>query len=328
MSEPAAKRQCRDPALEPRSKEQIEKIVAALGKVSGTTAKPVGGITTEPGGEGKLFINGDNGKRFTISFPPGPITMFSGGSKMTLMIQCATTDTTHPHYETLRDLYALIGGGSHADGGIPIGEFWTKHVAPVNSNFMKKVQNLKDLRKLGVADRIEAIKSDFESSDPTRPGLTGKSLFAPSTMMIRQKEGQDPMYTLTINYYWTSKQGDRDETAGVSLTPKMQAHLDANREEAIDDKRKSPFTTPRGTNLPASAVCELPWVVNGDTEFIKLYAAAEIAIPSLNTSAEYGRLTLPAYPNRVSIYGIVSGDGPNEESAASKEVIDEVYATA
>ena len=80
--------------------------------------------------------------------------------------------------------------------------------------------------------------------------------------------------------------------------------------------------------MPASGVCGLPWVVNGDTEFIKLYAGAEIAIPSLNTSAEYGRLTLPAYANRVSIYGIVGGDAANEESAASREVIDEVYATA
>ena len=233
MSEPAAKRVCTDPALDARPREQIEKIVAALSKVSGATDKPVGGITTEPAGEGKLFINGDNGKRFTVSFPPGPVTMFGGGSKMTLMFQCATTDAEHPHHKTLKDLYALIGGGSHADGGHKIGTFWTDHVAPVNSNFQKKVQNLKDLRKLTVADRIEAIKADFESSDPTRPGLTGKSLFAPSTMMIRQREGQDPTYTLTVNYYPTSKQGDRDATDGISQTPKMQAYLDANPAEAI-----------------------------------------------------------------------------------------------
>jgi hypothetical protein len=82
-----------------------------------------------------------------------------------------------------------------------------------------------------------------------------------------------------------------------------------------------------GTKLSMRELIELPWIVTGSgTEFLKVYAAATVAIPSVMASHKYGRFTLISFLNKLRLYGIVGGGDASEGAAVDQAKVTDVYA--
>lgn len=316
-----------DPALTPNDEDKVKAIASALGPEL-DPAVPLGGITTEAA-DGKLFIkDAASGRAKTVTFAPGPVSVFNGEGKLQLIFQAGINDTTHPHHATLLELFKACGGGNKDD--YEIGQLW-RDVANAKSMFPQKAPNLSKLRKASPDDRLAAIKADFAQShvnlDGTPEGLKNKMLMMPSTISIRRKDDGEPMLTLTVTYRYCSEQADRADSAGFRLSPKMTEFLDSNANMAIDAGKETNCTTPMGTKLSMKQLIELPWITTGSgVEFIKLEAAATVAIPSVMASMKYGRFTLSAFLNKLRIYGIVGGDNASEGAAVDQGRVSDVYA--
>lgn len=316
-----------DPALVPNDEEKVLQIAKALGPELDPQVE-LGGIITEAA-DGKLFIkDAGTGRAKTVSFPPGPITIFNGGDKLQLIFQAGINDTEHPHHAQLLELFKACGGGNKKD--YPIGQLW-KDVANAKSMFPQKAPNLSKLRKSSPDDRLAAIKADFAQSDVnldgTPEGLKNKMLMCPSTVSIRRKDDGEPMLTLTVTYRYTSEQADRADSDGFKLTPKMTEYLEQNANMAIDTGKDTNCTTPMGTKLSMRQLIELPYIVTGSgVEFIKINAAATVAIPSVMSSMKYGRFTLSAFLNRLRIYGVVGGGDAGEGASVDQGKVTDVYA--
>lgn len=317
-----------DPALTPNDQDKVQAIARALGPEL-DPAVPLGGMTTEAA-DGKLFIkDAASGRAKTATFPPGPVSIFNGDGKLQLIFQAGINDSSHPHHPTLLELFKACGGGNKED--YPIGQLW-RDVANAKSMFPQKAPNLSKLRKSSPDDRLAAIASDFKKShvnlDGTAEGLKDKMLMMPSTVSIRRKDDGEPMLTLTVTYRYTSETADRADSAGFKLTPKMTDFLDSNANMAIDAGKETNCTTPMGTKLSMKQLIELPWIKTGSgVEFIKLEAAATVAIPSVMASMKYGRFTLSAFLNKLRIYGVVGGDSASEGAAVDQGRVTDVYAS-
>lgn len=316
-----------DPALVPNEEAKVVAIAKALGPEL-DPAVPLGPMTKEAA-DGKMFIKDTNsGRAKTVTFPPGPVSIFNGDGKLQLIFQAGVNDTEHPHHPQLLELFKACGGGNKKD--FPIGHLWYD-VADAKSMFPPKAPNLSKLRKSSPEDRLKAIATDFAQShvnlDGTPEGLKNKMLMMPSTISIRRKDDGDPMFTLTVTYRYCSEQADRADSAGIKLTPKMADYLDQNANMAIDTGKETHVSTPMGTKLSMQELIELPWIVTGSgTEFLKVYAAATVAIPSVMASMKFGRFTLSAFLNKLRLYGIVGGGDASEGAGVDKGKVTDVYA--
>lgn len=317
-----------DPALTPNDEDKVKAIARALGPEL-DPAVPLGGITTEAA-DGKLFIkDAASGRAKTVTFAPGPVSIFNGDGKLQLIFQAPINSTEHPHHATLLELFKACGGGNKDD--FPISQLWCD-VANAKSMFPQKAPNLSKLRKASPEDRLAAIKADFAQShvnlDGTPEGLKNKMLLCPSTVSLRRKDDGEPMLTLTVTYRYCSEQADRADSAGFRLTPKMTEFLDSNANMAIDTGKETPVSTPMGTKLSMKQLIELPWITTGSgVEFIKLEAAATVAIPSVMASMKYGRFTTSAFLNKLRIYGVVGGGDSSEGSGVDQDKARDVYAS-
>ena len=313
-----------DPALVPNEDEKVKAIATALGPELDPPVA-LGGITTEAA-DGKMFIKDATSNRAkTVTFAPGPVSVFNGDGKLQLIFQAGINDTDHPHHATLLELFKKCGGGNKED--YEIGQLWVD-VSKAKAMYPPKAPNLSKLRKAPAEDRLSAIKSDFAQShvnlDGTPEGLKNKMLMMPSTISIRRKDDGEPMLTLTVGFKYTTE-GDRTES--FKLTPKMQAYLDQNANMTIDSEKETNFATPMGTKLSMKQLVELPWIVtSGGTEFIKMWASATVAIPSVMASTKYGRFTLSAFLNKARIYGLVGGDSAAEGANVDQGKVTDVYA--
>ena len=329
MSEsPRKKIRTADQALVAMPLAKVEAVGRALGPEL-DPPQPFGKTAYELREGPKLAINdADTGRAKNLHFPPGPITIFISEQKgtMDMMFQCEVTDTKHPHHATLKAAYEELGGGNKTE--IEIGPLWSE-LAKHKAMFPKAAVNLKPLAKLSPEQRLAEIKADFAqvhvNLDGSPEGMKKKTNFCPSTIAIKRAKGEGPpMYTLTVSYRPISKDGDRDAAAGVPLTPRLEAFLAANSAAAIDMKT-TPFVTTKGTKLDTGDLLRLPWVVTPSCEFLKIYASATVAIPSVVPSTAYSRFTMSAYLNRARIYGCIGSDNALEEPAVDEDKINSVY---
>jgi hypothetical protein len=325
---PRKKARTGDPALVPNEEAKVQAIAKALGPEL-DPAVPLGPMTTEAA-DGKLFIKDANsGRAKTVTFAPGPVSIFNGDGKLQLIFQAGVNDTEHPHHAQLLELFKACGGGNKKD--FPIGQLW-KDVASAKSMFPPKAPNLSKLRKSAQDQRLEAIAADFAQNhvnlDGTPEGLKNKMLMCPSTICIRRKDDGEPMLTLTVTYRYCSEQADRADSDGFKLTPKMAEYLDQNANMAIDTGKDTHVSTPMGTKLSMQELIELPWIVTGSgTEFLKIYAAATVAIPSVMASHKFGRFTLSGFINKLRLYGVVGGGDASEGAAVDQGKVTDVYAS-
>ena len=331
MSEsPRKKIRSVDPATLAKPLDKVKAVAGALGAEL-DPPQPFGKTTYELREGPKLAISdADTGRAKTLHLPPGPVTLFISEQKgtMDMIFQAPVADTKHPHHATLKAAFDEFGGGNKDQ--FPIGPLWAE-LAKHKGMFPKAAANLKPLAKLTSDQRLAEISADFGLAhvnlDGSPEGVKKKLNFCPSTISIKRAKGGDgePMYTLTVSYRpMKSKDGDREAAAGVPLTPRLEAYLAANSAAAIDMK-VTPFTTPRGTKLDTGDLLRLPWVVTPNCEFLKIYASATVAIPSVVPSIPYSRFTMSAYLNRCRIYGCIGSDNALDEQPVDEDKINSVY---
>lgn len=322
MPESPTKRVClTDPALDPRSESQVKAVVNALGPEL-DPRQELGPTTYEIADGPKLAVKDANGRAKTLNFPPGPLTAFiTEQGAQQWVFQAGVNDTEHPHYELLRAAFLEFGGGNGDD--IPLGNLW-EVASTYKSLFPKSAPNLKELNKMSQEKRLAAMNKDFASTYPGE-GLRGKMTLMPSTIAIKQSKN-GPMFTLTATYRPISRDTDRAASAGVPLTPRMEAHLAANPTSGVEMKT-TPFITTSGKKLDTGDLLRLPYVVTQNCEFLKIWAAATVALPAVVPTSAYDRLTMPCYLNWVRIYGVVGSNSGLDEPPVDEHKIASVYAS-